>query len=149
MENSKVVNYSGNNADTKKWIDKADEYIRDISRLRKEGKSTIKADDKMEIMEAIWHWDNAYDALDKQAFLDIMTDDVYFLGNAWGEVKGKEGMGKWWDEFTVTFQGKRHLISNYAVLGNDTEATALSYLVVLERVLNTNVVATAMTTISL
>ena len=139
-----AANYYGNDTETKKWIDQADAYIREISRLRNERKSPIKADDKLEIMEAIWHWDNAYDALDKEAFLDIMTDDGYFLGNAWGEVKGKEGMSRWWDLFTQTFNGKRHNIGNFAILGNDREATALSYLTVVERIEHTSIVGTAL-----
>jgi hypothetical protein len=53
-------------------------------------------------------------------------------------------MGKWWDEFTKTFHGKRHIITNYAVLGSDTEATALSYMIVVERIKHTSVIATAM-----
>lgn len=144
MAKDLVENYYGGNAETKKWMDKADAYIRQISRLRREGKSTIKADDKLAIMEAIWHWDNAYDALDKESFMDIMTDDVYFFGNAWSEVKGKASMGDWWDLFTQTFSGKRHNISNFEIHGTDAEATVLSYLTVIERVKHTSVVGTAL-----
>ena len=144
MTNKLISNYYGTDADTKKWMDQADGYTREISRLRAEGKSTIGAGDRLEIMDAICHWDNAYDALDRQAFLDIMTDDVYCFGNAWGEVKGKAAMGEWFDGFTKTFSGKRHTISNFTVLGNDQQATALSYLAVVERVESTNVIATAL-----
>ena len=52
-------------------------------------------------------------------------------------------MSDWFDTFTGTFTGKRHLLTNFVTVGQGDKATMLSYLTVFERIVNTNMVGSA------
>lgn len=88
--------------------------------------------------------DNAYDALDRESFLAFVTDDVTYDSNYFGNTIGKEEMGKWFDGFTGTFNGKRHLLTNFLIAGEGNNATMLSYLIVFERIVDTEMVGNGM-----
>ena len=137
------ANYQGDNLETAKWQARADACAAEIGRLRRETKCTLTALDRIEIQETVVLWDNAYDGLDKETFLDLMTDDFEYHTSAFGEMTGKPAMSDWFDTFTRTFTGKRHLLSNFVIVGEGDHAKMLSYLTVFERILHTEMVATA------
>ena len=137
------ANYTGDDENTTKAQAQADGLIAEIGRLKLKNDSTLTALDRMLIQETVVLWDNAYDALDKETLLDLMTDDVEFESVGLGvPVKGRQGMSQWWDTFTKTFTGKRHLLTNFVIVGQGDNAKALSYLTVFERILHTQMIAT-------
>lgn len=138
------ANYQGSDASIAHWQAKADACALEIGRLRREGKCTLSALDRMEIQELVVLYDVAYDGLDRETFLATMTDDVEFRSNSFGDVDGKKAMGDWYDNFTRTFNGKRHLLTNFVIVGEGDKATMLSYLTVFERIVNTNMVGSAL-----
>ena len=70
------ANYRGEDPQVAKGQARADACIREIGRLKAEGRSTLTAQDRLELQEAVVAWDNAYDALDKEGLLAVVTDDV-------------------------------------------------------------------------
>jgi hypothetical protein len=138
------ANYAGQDESTIEWQAKSDAFAVRVGKLRREGKSTLTAMDRLMIQELIALWENAYDGLDKETFLDLMTEDVQYSSNAFGSASGHLGMSAWYDNFTRTFNGKRHLMTNFVMVGTEEKATVMSYLTVFERIVNSDMVASAM-----
>jgi hypothetical protein len=137
------ANYSGNDEHIAQWQAQADAFAVTIGRMHRQNNSTLTALDRLLLQELVVLWDNAYDGLDKETFLDLMTDEVEFISSAFGNVSGRQGMSDWFDTFTGTFTGKRHLLTNFVTVGQSDKATMLSYLTVFERIVNTNMVGSA------
>ena len=138
------ANYSGKDEHIAEWQAKADALVADIGVIQRQNTSTLTALDRVLLQEVVVLWDNAYDGLDKETFLDLMTRDVEFMSSAFGKVFGRQGMSDWFDTFSGTFTGKRHLLTNFVTVGQGAQATMLSYLTVFERILHTDMVGSAM-----
>lgn len=136
------ANYTGDDAETIKWQAKGDAFAVAIGKRRLKQDSTLSALDRLLIQEIPVLWDIAFDALDRETFLDLMTDDVVYRSNVFGDADGREQMGAWWDNFTKTFNGKRHLLTNFVIVGDGHHAMMFSYLTVFERIEHTDMVGT-------
>ena len=136
------ANYTGDDQSTIEWQTKSDELIAEFGRARLKDDATLTALDRDLIKELVVLYDNAFDALDKESFLKTMTADVEYQSNAFGNTAGHTGMSAWWDEFTKAFHSKRHLLTNFVLIGGGDSARAMSYLTVHERIDHTDMVGT-------
>ncbi|MEO8410916.1 MAG: nuclear transport factor 2 family protein [Propionivibrio sp.] len=136
------ANYAGDDPSTMEWQARSDALIAEFGQARLKDDATLSALDRDLIKELVVLYDNAFDALDKQSFLHTMTADIDYQSNAFGDTTGHAGMSAWWDEFTKTFHSKRHLLTNFVLIGGGDSARAMSYLTVHERIDHTDMVGT-------
>lgn len=136
------ANYTGDDQATIEWQARSDALNAEFGQARLKDDATLTAMDRDLIEELVVLYDNAFDAWDKVSFLNTMTADIDYQSNAFGNTMGHTGMSVWWDEFTKAFHSKRHLLTNFVLIGGGDSARAMSNLTVHERIDHTDMVGT-------
>jgi ketosteroid isomerase-like protein len=121
----------------------ANEWAKEIARLHRTGAPRPSAEDRLDIIELTHLFENAYDALDLEAWLDTWEDDGVFNSSGFGNVAGHQQLKDYFENFVRTFTDKRHVLSNHVIIGEGDTAYMLSYLTVVERKTGTNILGTS------
>ena len=101
------------------------------------------SDDKAQIIELCVRYARAVDDDDIDAWLATWTPDGELIA-AFGSARGTAALRALETRLQAGFsKGRRHIVTNTIVDGGDHEATATSYLIILEREQMPSVVATA------
>ena len=138
-------NYKGDDENIARAQAQADGWFADIAKEWREGKSTLTAEDRFDIIELGNLWDSAYDALDFESWMSIWADDreCVFASNAFGERRGIDDMRDYYMNYKKTFSGLRHVLSNDLIVGNGDTARHYCYLCIFERITGTNMLGSA------
>ncbi|MDR3615289.1 MAG: nuclear transport factor 2 family protein [Candidatus Obscuribacterales bacterium] len=97
--------------------------------------------DKMEIQDLIVRYANAMDSGKFDEWLETWADDGVWEGGL-GVYAGKTALAKLPGDLGARIQGKRHLMSNFAIFESGDQAMSQCYMVVVEREVSTAIVAT-------
>lgn len=93
---------------------------------------SLCCEDKIEIQELSVRYANAMDNGSVDEWLDTWADNGVWEGGI-GRYEGKLSLAKLLGDLGVRIQGKRHVMSNFIITGDQTEATQQCYLLVFER----------------
>lgn len=121
----------------------ANDWAKEIARLHREGAGKLPVQDRLDIIELTHLFENAYDALDLEAWLDTWDENGIFNSSGFGTVEGRENLKGYFENFAKTFTDKRHVLSNHVIIGEGDTAYMLSYLTVVERKTGTNILGTS------
>lgn len=104
---------------------------------------TLSIEDRLTIHEILARLDHAVDASDWDTYLSFYTDDATMDPGFAPPVSGRDAIREFLEATEGNTRGKRHVATNVVVDGGGNEATARSYLTVIEREDIPRIVATA------
>lgn len=105
----------------------------------------ITSDDKVAIQELSNRYANAVDSGDASSWLDTWDDAGVWEGGL-GRYEGKGRLRKLFDDLGARIHGKRHVMTNFVIEGDQAEARQVCYLLVFERETEAKLVATGVYT---
>jgi SnoaL-like domain len=105
----------------------------------KEKKMKLTAQDRLDIIQLTATFDNALDSEDIEKYLSTFHENGALSG-FWGSTEGIDNLRLQFPQLLDSFaRGRRHLLTNHEIEGNDNTATMYCYLTVFNR--DTNVMA--------
>lgn len=103
-------------------------------------------EDRLTIHELLARLDHAVDSQDWDTYVSFFAEDATLDSGFAGTVQGQANIRAWLVQAEGSTKGKRHVATNVVIDGDATQATARSYLTVIEREDIPTVVATALIT---
>ena len=91
----------------------------------------LTADDRMEIQELASQYACAMDCNDLDSWISTWAADGVWVGRA-GAYNGREQLLKLLPDLGERVQGKRHIMTNHIIKGNQSTAIMTCYLLVVE-----------------
>lgn len=106
---------------------------------------TLSSDDKVMIQELTNRYACSMDNGDADSWLSTWDDAGVWEGGL-GKYEGKAGLLKLLDDLGARVLGKRHVMTNFVIVGNHIEARQTCYLLVFERESEAKLLATGVYT---